>query len=140
MEGYFEIDIENSIAYLIEQKLLKEGIEFEKRERITGVFADPCITLTIANQNKEIVENIIRDTLAEEKSINKTSETNLSFYFHLLLNIILAIALFFLNFHFIQFAIFEYKGKEIWITVVIVFALSLFTLYAMFGNLFKKKH
>ena len=98
---------------ILEQKLLEKGIHFEFVENTTGNYAEPSITIRVANENLTEVNNILENSFATSSKSEKAKSPGVGFWALNILGTILIILT-------VRFAIYEWTGgPEIWISIFV---------------------
>lgn len=121
---YYEIDVDNSIAFLFEHKLYQRNIKFRSRDRTAGAFAESFITFYVGQKDREIVNKIVAEIYDNAESPKK----KIRHFFKLVeigTSVFVTLIFIVLNYLFINFAInSESIFGGVWISVVVVFVLS----------------
>ena len=135
---YYEIDVDISFSFFLENEFLEKRIFFEKMERLIGVYNEPAITFKFKISDKEIVNKII-ENYNYKKDENQFSEAKKSIkYFNIILTVFAFSSLLLIN---IMFTMYLLKENDIltWIAAPGFFLLTFLCFWAVYEEFFKKK-
>lgn len=138
MIEYYEIDVDISFSFFLENEFLEKKIVFEKMERLIGVYNEPAITFKLKISDKEIVNKII-ENYTSKKDENQFSETKKSLkYFNKILTVFALSCLLLINIMFIKYLL---KENDIltWMAAPGFFLLTFLCFWAVYEGFFKRK-